>query len=249
MSGACLGYGNLVPVTVEGRIFCIGFGLLGIPLILIAVTDLGKFLGENIIDLYCKYLQFVKRYNCKCCRVGGRSAADKGGDGERFLVSEPTDDQSQSLLLQELQKLGLEGYVDIPASLVFAILLSYIALGALLLRWIERWSFFDAFYFSFITMTTDARYTFINVSGKLLPLNELLKYASALQRRSTVTETLREYSEGQFRSMYFFPGAYTPRDIKRIRYIDFATSSEILLRDQYSRWERDHEVSRHTLTT
>uniref|UniRef100_A0A914NVB2 Potassium channel domain-containing protein n=1 Tax=Meloidogyne incognita TaxID=6306 RepID=A0A914NVB2_MELIC len=37
-----IGYGNLVPVTSLGRMFCIFYALFGVPLILITVTDIGK---------------------------------------------------------------------------------------------------------------------------------------------------------------------------------------------------------------
>lgn len=55
------GYGNLVPVTFQGRMFCIVYALFGVPLILITVADIGKFLSENIIWLYAKYVDTLKR--------------------------------------------------------------------------------------------------------------------------------------------------------------------------------------------
>lgn len=36
--------------------FCIVYALFGVPLILITVADIGKFLSENIIWLYAKYV-------------------------------------------------------------------------------------------------------------------------------------------------------------------------------------------------
>ena len=56
-----IGYGNLVPVTFRGRIFCIFYALFGVPLILITVADIGKFLSENIVWLYKLYENFGKR--------------------------------------------------------------------------------------------------------------------------------------------------------------------------------------------
>jgi hypothetical protein len=41
--------------------FCIFYALLGVPLILITVADLGKFLSENIIWLYTLYADRTKR--------------------------------------------------------------------------------------------------------------------------------------------------------------------------------------------
>lgn len=50
-----IGYGSQAPVTVHGRLICIVYALFGVPLILITVADIGKFLSENIIWLYSKY--------------------------------------------------------------------------------------------------------------------------------------------------------------------------------------------------
>ncbi|VDM29680.1 unnamed protein product [Toxocara canis] len=41
-----IGYGNVAPQTFAGRLFCIFYGLIGIPLTLLAIADLGKFLSE-----------------------------------------------------------------------------------------------------------------------------------------------------------------------------------------------------------
>lgn len=42
-SGA--GYGNIAPKTQQGRVFCIFFGLFGVPLCLSWISELGKFFG------------------------------------------------------------------------------------------------------------------------------------------------------------------------------------------------------------
>ncbi|EJW74124.1 hypothetical protein WUBG_14971, partial [Wuchereria bancrofti] len=49
---ATIGYGNIVPATSYGRIACIIFALFGVPLAIITIGDLGKFLSECIIWLY-----------------------------------------------------------------------------------------------------------------------------------------------------------------------------------------------------
>jgi len=43
-----IGYGHLVPVTLEGKLFCIVYALFGIPLTLITMADLGKFVSDGI---------------------------------------------------------------------------------------------------------------------------------------------------------------------------------------------------------
>lgn len=40
-----LGYGNIAPKTPVGRVFCIFYGLFGVPLCLTWISELGKFFG------------------------------------------------------------------------------------------------------------------------------------------------------------------------------------------------------------
>ncbi|KAM8913750.1 potassium channel subfamily K member 5a isoform 2-T2 [Spinachia spinachia] len=40
-----IGYGNIAPKTSAGRVFCIFFGLFGVPLCLSWISELGKFFG------------------------------------------------------------------------------------------------------------------------------------------------------------------------------------------------------------
>uniref|UniRef100_A0A087XQH6 Potassium channel, subfamily K, member 5a n=1 Tax=Poecilia formosa TaxID=48698 RepID=A0A087XQH6_POEFO len=40
-----IGYGNIAPKTSEGRVFCIFYGLFGVPLCLTWISELGKFFG------------------------------------------------------------------------------------------------------------------------------------------------------------------------------------------------------------
>ncbi|MGH0153674.1 UNVERIFIED_CONTAM: hypothetical protein FKN15_049682, partial [Acipenser sinensis] len=40
-----IGYGNIAPKTSPGRVFCIFYGLFGVPLCLTWISALGKFFG------------------------------------------------------------------------------------------------------------------------------------------------------------------------------------------------------------
>lgn len=40
-----IGYGHIVPLTIEGRISCLLYALFGIPLILVTIADMGRFLS------------------------------------------------------------------------------------------------------------------------------------------------------------------------------------------------------------
>jgi hypothetical protein len=56
-----LGYGHLVPITPTGRVFCIGFALVGIPLLLVTIADIGQFLSEFLNYLHQAIRSFEQK--------------------------------------------------------------------------------------------------------------------------------------------------------------------------------------------
>ncbi|KAL6443547.1 hypothetical protein ACFW04_001598 [Cataglyphis niger] len=70
-----IGYGNVVPSTNWGRIFCIFFALIGIPLTLIVIADLGKLFAEGVVYIALKLklkLLFRAKLSCVPTNVTGR---------------------------------------------------------------------------------------------------------------------------------------------------------------------------------
>lgn len=61
------GYGNIAPKTSGGRVFCIFYGLFGVPLCLTWISELGKFFGGRAkhLGLYLtkKGISLVSRYS------------------------------------------------------------------------------------------------------------------------------------------------------------------------------------------
>ncbi|CAI5444388.1 unnamed protein product [Caenorhabditis angaria] len=245
-----IGYGNLVPVTWHGKMFCIAYALFGVPLILITVADIGKFLSENIIWLYTRYTKLREKIDKKHAKYQAISNKEEKG-AERGA-------ESGEQIMQ-----GLDHYISIPISLIVSILLGYIAIGAILIGTWENWDFFRGFYFSFITMTTvgfgdivplqreyyivdlcyiiiglaittmcidlvgiqyirkihyfgraikDARFALVNVGGKMVHVPDLMRYASVLQQK---------YGQRKTHDTIIVKGAYAPKDLSRIRFIDF----------------------------
>ena len=55
------GYGNLAPVTPWGRVVCVIYALLGIPLTLALLAIVGKILGDYINDACAFLLKWYRK--------------------------------------------------------------------------------------------------------------------------------------------------------------------------------------------
>lgn len=56
-----IGYGNLAPVTVWGRVICVIYALIGIPLTLALLAIVGKILGDYINDACAWMLKWYRK--------------------------------------------------------------------------------------------------------------------------------------------------------------------------------------------
>ncbi|TMS35357.1 hypothetical protein L596_002777 [Steinernema carpocapsae] len=141
-----LGYGNIVPVTPYGRITCVIFALFGAPLAIITIGDLGKFLSECTIWLYKKLRKMRKFVHIRYKRWKLRKS------GVVIEADEESSSQSSKSRL-EWDDLSMDK-TEVPVLLVFAILLLYIAFGGVLFAFLESWTYMDAFYYCFVSLTT-----------------------------------------------------------------------------------------------
>ncbi|CAG4941063.1 unnamed protein product [Colias eurytheme] len=113
-----IGYGNIVPETFWGRLFCIIYALVGIPLTLTVIADLGRVFA-TFVSVIAKHLPEMPKW---CNRVSEANPA-----GQRSLY----------------------------AFWAVGFLFVYLSAGAGLFKmWEDDWTFYDGFYFCFITMTT-----------------------------------------------------------------------------------------------
>ncbi|XP_066257311.1 potassium channel subfamily K member 6 [Euwallacea similis] len=110
-----IGYGNIVPMTIEGKAFCVVFALVGIPLTMTVIADWGRLFASTVSAVVKRIPPLPKTL---------RTA----------MVARRTSSYALSAV---------------------CFLFVYLAAGAaIFVLWEEDWSFFDGFYFCFITMTT-----------------------------------------------------------------------------------------------
>nr|XP_037268536.1 potassium channel subfamily K member 18-like [Rhipicephalus microplus] len=181
-SALLLGYGNIAPKTNLGKIVTILYAIVGIPLMLLYLTNIG--------DILAKAFKYVYRRLCSCDHRGG-------GDGRRaqaaalYYVSSTrktagaagamhcrvnhiafeegllpgevingfADQTRQNAMLnsymdQFLDDLEERPRVTVPILLCMTIIGSYICGGAVLFSVWEDWNYLDGSYFCFVTLST-----------------------------------------------------------------------------------------------
>ena len=118
-----LGYGNLAPTNMFGRILMIFYGLIGIPMNGILLTQLGEFFGHVFVKAHQKYKSYKNGHS----------------------------DYARKLTTFETGKVGL-------AAQIFAHLMPgfvmFIFFPAFLFSYYEGWTYDEAVYYAFVTLTT-----------------------------------------------------------------------------------------------
>ncbi|KAJ8037522.1 TWiK family of potassium channels protein 7 [Holothuria leucospilota] len=163
-----IGYGDLVPNTVAGRIAVILYSCIGIPLSFLLIADTGGLLAR----LASSSTAYVRRRLCgKNDQIFQPLEEDKdetnpkpdeyarqSGGGNPLSESDTARRNPQISLEAEPSYLSNVPEEDkegtVPILVVVFILTTYICIGALSFSLSEGWSFTEGLYFTFITLTT-----------------------------------------------------------------------------------------------
>jgi len=134
-----VGYGHIAPATTTGRLFCILYSLIGIPLLLVFMSQIGDWMAISFRWLYSRIL-------CRWCRARRR-------DSE---LPPSVDRRSRGIGFDEI---GKERYmptdlVMVPIMVNLMLIFGFIFMGAILFASWEGWSPTTAAYFCFVTLTT-----------------------------------------------------------------------------------------------
>ncbi|GAA52537.1 TWiK family of potassium channels protein 7 [Clonorchis sinensis] len=183
-----IGYGNIAPATFWGRLSCIIYSVIGIPLMLIYLAIIGNVLARvfrlvyvNIICCRCFYDVFRRRRQRRRERLLKWEQALRQHEEEearrRGLPVPPPKVQATVIDEDdELDNAGINGeVVAVPLTVSIILMTGYTALGGVIFPNWETWTFMDAAYFSFISLATIGLGDLVPGNGRLGDPNTIVQ--------------------------------------------------------------------------
>ncbi|GIY19247.1 uncharacterized protein CDAR_305131 [Caerostris darwini] len=171
-----LGYGNIAPRTNWGKIATVVYAIIGIPLMLLYLTNIGDILAKSFRYVYgricsCGSSDPYKRRrhnnhhhhpseNYRVHHIVAHNSPKRhhpnSEPGVQDKLHMPPEDEVRIENMADLD-LDLEyekPRVRVPITLCLLILIGYISGGAVLFSLWEGWGFLDGSYFCFVTLST-----------------------------------------------------------------------------------------------
>ncbi|XP_060533772.1 TWiK family of potassium channels protein 7 [Cylas formicarius] len=166
-----IGYGNIWPHTPQGKITSIVYAIIGMPLFLLYLSNIGDVMARSFKWIYanlclCRWCPGVAKRRAER-RM--RRAQQMSEDYDSEADSSSTKSSAENLQLEGMEPRGSvvsEGFtvyteesydvqtVTVPVTICIMIVVGYICGGAILFCKWESWSFLDASYFCFISLST-----------------------------------------------------------------------------------------------
>lgn len=162
-----IGYGHIAPQTALGRSLTVVYAIIGIPMFLTILADFGKLFTRGTKFLWTYVRRICAIETCRKVRMQQQvqdvifsinAIYDIVVKRPRHLLGYPDDELQSTLSQLEYPRNSISFEVDdefnLPVSVATFILVSYIFVGAFVYTLWEDWSYFEAFYFVFVSMST-----------------------------------------------------------------------------------------------
>uniref|UniRef100_A0A182NN88 Potassium channel domain-containing protein n=1 Tax=Anopheles dirus TaxID=7168 RepID=A0A182NN88_9DIPT len=155
-----IGYGNIVPRTEWGKIATIFYTIIGMPLFLLYLSNIGDILAKSFKWIYAKFCL------CRVCpgvaRRRAMRARRRAHTEERDYSSEIGDNGydantiNTSNVDEEIEEeiTAETNTVTVPITICIMIMIGYIFFGARLFADWENWDILDGSYFCFISLSS-----------------------------------------------------------------------------------------------
>ncbi|KAH7696330.1 CRE-TWK-42 protein [Aphelenchoides avenae] len=143
-----IGYGDITVKTTGGRIFTVFYAIVGIPLVITVLNVWGGGLFQLIQAIWQRYLMKPVRKVKKFLASSNRPRkTDLDEDYSQFIM-ENSEISQQGTTASELEERKL------PLKLAIILLLIWVVFCASIFTFFLGWTFFDACYFFFVSLTT-----------------------------------------------------------------------------------------------
>ncbi|KAK6109524.1 Ion channel family protein [Brugia pahangi] len=162
-----IGYGNITPKTFAGQMFCIFFAAFGVPLTLLIIADLGKFISRIIFacnDRFNNEIKRLLRKRFKMIICNHKSSKFISNNSKGKLLCEKNDNEINGQKNNDDKQInGTDAKSEMTDDneqsnrtlALFVLFFIYVITGSLLLSSYEpEMPFFTAIYFNFITLTS-----------------------------------------------------------------------------------------------
>uniref|UniRef100_A0AAF5PVW1 Potassium channel domain-containing protein n=1 Tax=Wuchereria bancrofti TaxID=6293 RepID=A0AAF5PVW1_WUCBA len=154
-----IGYGNITPKTFAGQMFCIFFAAFGVPLTLLIIADLGKFISRIIFACNDRFNNEIKRLLRKrfkmiiCYHKSSKLLYEENDNNE--INGQKNNDDKQINGTDAKSEMSDDNEQSSRTLALLVLFFIYVIAGSLLLSSYEpEMPFFTAIYFSFITLTS-----------------------------------------------------------------------------------------------
>ncbi|PAV76763.1 hypothetical protein WR25_03949 [Diploscapter pachys] len=158
-----IGYGDLACATTAGRIMTVIYSCIGIPLMLITLNDLGKFLYNNINGFVDGFSQFGAYLGVmRLCRSQDRNAKTEEAKADELVALERGELNNEvSSLASEIGSEHPDDELDdeekeprMSVKVALSITIGWIFFCSSLFKLWEDWTYGESCYFMFISLST-----------------------------------------------------------------------------------------------